>query len=129
MKRLAARLEISEKEASRQAIQNFNPTTATTNRLPLKVRARKYAISGEPIDRDATEGIAAAVKMERALDSAMKAVDEANESVHQMRRDLHDPIRRVAMEAEIRQQLSGDESLLDEVAAMARNRDMEGGAQ
>ncbi|WBU42997.1 MULTISPECIES: hypothetical protein [Marinobacter] len=64
-----------------------------------------------------------AAKMEWALDNAMKAVEEANESVLQLRRDLHDPERRAALEEEIRQELAGDESFLDEVSAMIRDRD------
>ena len=133
VQRLAEQLGVSEEETLHLAIQSFAPTTTRSGRRGLRARAERVTVPESGIDTDAiardAEGIATTVKMEWALDNALKAVNEANESVLKMRRDLNDPERRAVMEAEIRQQLSGDESFLDEVAAMMRNRDMEGGAQ
>ena len=135
VQRLADRLGVPEERVLQLAIQNFAPatTTARTDRPGLRPGADRIVDPEKLIDSGAiaqeAQGMMLATRMELALDNAIKAVDEANESVLQARRDMNDPVRRAVMEAEIRQQFAGEESSVDAQAAAMQNRDTEGGAQ
>jgi len=99
------RYDLSEAELVRRAIQAYNPERDT----------------GQEMSDDTEQELAVMFQhMEKAVNIALEKVDAAQARVSEVLEGLGDPVRRQAIEEEVRQEVAAAPGWLDEMASLMK---------